>query len=527
MGDEPKAITHPELIIGIAGPIGIDVNTIAEEVDWALKDVGYGSISIHVTDEMKNFPASGVTQAGPDYYSSMMFKMDYAKKLCSDAEDSAMLMRIAIQAISLIRESHFTDEVNDDMLTDEELLQRHNEVLPATAYIIKQLKRPSEVSLLRRIYGKQFILISAYGSEDHRRERIRENIRNSLPISTSDADIAQKVESIIIRDYDEGDDAHGQHLRDTFHLADVFVDGINKDRMKSGLNRFFQSFFGRVDIGPTKIEYGMYAAKGASLRSTDLSRQVGAAIFSPDGELITQGCNEVPKSFGGTYWDGEEPDYRDIQLGYDPNDQLKKEVMRDLLERLSKAGILIQEPKLASSEIFVDSLLGRSSGGEKPSYYGCLKHSQINDLTEYGRIVHAEMSSICDAARLGKSIKGSILFCTTFPCHNCTKHILASGIRQVVFMEPYPKSRAKQLHKNEIEIERTSETKVSFVPFLGISPYRYREIFEKKSRKSNGKAITWYKGEPRPLIDVAAPAYLDNEYLEISKLGGDIQPRLL
>ncbi|WP_082657439.1 anti-phage dCTP deaminase [Sphingopyxis sp. A083] len=525
MSDEPKAITHPELIVGIAGPIGIDVNTIADEIDRALQDVGYGSFTIRVTDEMKHYPAAGVVSAGTDYFSSMMFKMDYANKLCADAADPARLMRIAIQAISVIRDTHLPDSDEEEM-SDEALFEGHQAVLPETAYIIRQLKRPSEVALLRRIYGKQFVLVSAYGSEEHRRERIRESIRNSLPISTPEPVIAQKVEEIIIRDYDEGDSAHGQHLRDTFHLADVFVDGINKDRMKSGLERFFQAFFGRVDIGPSKIEYGMYAAKGASLRSTDLSRQVGAAIFSADGELITQGCNEVPKAFGGTYWDGEEPDYRDVQLGYDPNDHMKKEVMRDLLERLSKAGLLVQNPKLASSDDFVDSLLGRGERNNN-AHHGCLQNSFLNDLTEYGRVVHAEMLSICDAARLGKSVKGSILFCTTFPCHNCTKHILASGIRQVIFMEPYPKSRAKQLHKNEIEIEKTSETRVAFVPFLGISPYRYRDIFEKRSRKSAGKAITWYRGEPRPLVDVAAPAYLDNEFLEISKLGGSFQPSLL
>ena len=523
MNDEPKAITHPELIIGIAGPIGIDVNTIAGEIDRALRDVGYGSFTVRVTDEMKNYPAPGVVQAGTDYFSSMMYKMDYANKLCSDAGDPARLMRIAIQAISIIRNINLPESEDEGETGDA--IESNQAVLPATAYIIRQLKRPSEVALLRRIYGKQFVLVSAYGSEEHRKERIRESIRNSLPISTPEPDIAQKVEEIIIRDYDEGDSAHGQHLRDTFHLADVFVDGINKDRMKSGLERFFQAFFGRVDIGPSKIEYGMYAAKGASLRSTDLSRQVGAAIFSPDGELVTQGCNEVPKAFGGTYWDGEEPDYRDVQLGYDPNDHMKKEVMRDLLERLSKAGLLIQDPQHAASDGFVETLLGRGEKNQNP-YHGCLQNSYINDLTEYGRVVHAEMVSICDAARLGKSIKGSILFCTTFPCHNCTKHILASGIRQVIFMEPYPKSKAKQLHKNEIEIEKSSETRVSFVPFLGISPFRYRDIFEKKSRKSACKAITWYKGEPRPLLDVAAPAYLDNESLEISKLGGSFQPSL-
>ncbi|MDN3612645.1 hypothetical protein QWZ16_23945 [Vibrio ostreicida] len=26
-----------------------------------------------------------------------------------------------------------------------------------------------------------------------------------------------------------------------------------------------------------------------------------------------------------------------------------------------------------------------------------------------------------------------------FPCHNCAKHIVASGIKRVVYVEPYPK----------------------------------------------------------------------------------------
>ena len=52
--------------------------------------------------------------------------------------------------------------------------------------------------------------------------------------------------------------------------------------------------------------------------------RVGAAIFSDDGELITQGCNEVPKAGGGTYWDLERPDHRDAKKGFDPNDYHKK-----------------------------------------------------------------------------------------------------------------------------------------------------------------------------------------------------------
>jgi deoxycytidylate deaminase len=84
----------------------------------------------------------------------------------------------------------------------------------------------------------------------------------------------------------------------------------------------------------------MYAAKSAALRSSDLSRHVGAAAFTASGELLTQGCNEVPRAFGGTYWDGESPDYRDIKLGADPNDVIKREVVRDFLERLVDAKLL-------------------------------------------------------------------------------------------------------------------------------------------------------------------------------------------
>jgi deoxycytidylate deaminase len=385
------------------------------------------------------------------------------------------------------------------------------------------VKRPEEVELLREVYGRQFVLISAYGSEADRKAILEEALKRSMPIGTSPVEISGFAEDLIFRDADEEGRRYGQHLRDTFPLADVFVDGIAKSAMTAKVGRFVDALFGRNEIAPTKNEYGMYAAKSASLRSSDLSRQVGAAIFSDEGLLLTQGCNEVPRAFGGTYWDGEEPDFRDIKIGYDPNDVLKREAVRDLLERLSAAGLLTAQAKSAgASPEFVSSLL-RAKGPRNQSVgAGCLKGSYLADLTEYGRVVHAEMGAICDAARAGVPIKGGILFCTTFPCHNCTKHIISAGIRRVVYMEPYPKSKAKELHKNEIEIEKPSVSKVSFMPFLGISPQRYRHIFQKQSRKSDGRAEEWYFGEPRPMIDVLAPTYTELELFAVAKLIGEV-----
>lgn len=82
------------------------------------------------------------------------------------------------------------------------------------------------------------------------------------------------------------------------------------------------------------------------------------------------------------------------------------------------------------------------------------------DIIEFGRVVHAEMSALMDAARLGRPVQDAKLFCTTFPCHICAKHITAAGISSVFFLEPYPKSAAFALHPDSIEVEGSS--RVSF-----------------------------------------------------------------
>ena len=90
-------------------------------------------------------------------------------------------------------------------------------------------------------------------------------------------------------------------------------------------------------------------------------------------------------------------------------------------------------------------------------------------------------------------------------------------------MEPYPKSKAKELHENEIEIEQETGDRVSFVPFLGISPFRYRDIFQKGRRKKDGIAVEWYANIPRPMIDVPVPTYVDLETWEYGLLLGQFK----
>lgn len=158
------------------------------------------------------------------------------------------------------------------------------------------------------------------------------------------------------------------------------------------------------------------------------------------------------------------------------------------------------------------------------------------DALEYGRIVHAEMSAISDAARLGRSVKDTLLYTTTFPCHMCAKHIVASGIKEVIFLEPYPKSLAPRQHADSIEFEGQERGQygdypsVKFKHFFGVTPRRYREFFERTRRKDKaGKFERYSFGMRRPFVDIKSPFYaqLEEAVLQsvryaIARFGGQL-----
>lgn len=370
-------LDYPELIIGIAGPIGVDMDLIARSMDVALRELGYTSELIKLTTEMERFPITDPNlQAevskwqGADTFNTYMRKMSQANALRKQYDDAAVLARIGIDAI---RECRARETKNNEVVRSKH------------AYLVRQLKRPEEVALLRKVYGRQFVLASAYAPVAERREQLCTRLRRELSTMTEPREVGYRADQLIDRDASEDNEALGQQLRETFHLADVFINGLTKAEMDSKLKRFMWALFGRNDITPSKDEYGMYAARSASLRSADLSRQVGAALFSTDGELITQGCNEVPKAFGGTYWDLEEPDHRDIKRGFDPNDQHKREILRELIERLRERKYLSGDLlRVGNDTQIVEELIAKK---KPPEPNGALVGSRIMDLTEYGRVV--------------------------------------------------------------------------------------------------------------------------------------------
>ena len=386
------------------------------------------------------------------------------------------------------------------------------------AYVFDQFKRKEEIDLLRQVYGRLFVVISLYSERKNRLDQLA----NKIAQDHSDARLADTHSTIaaalIKRDQSEENEPNGQRLEEAFPSADLFLNIDDIDGAQKLLARFLDALFGSNSVSPTHDEYGMYLARNAALRSLDLSRQVGAAIFSPEGEVITLGCNEVPKALGGTYWPGDPGDARDLQKGYDSNERIKKSLLVDFTKRLKEAGFLKEQEKELDVARFI---LKETARG------GVLRNAQLMDLLEFGRMIHAEMSAICDAARLGKVVRRSILYCTTFPCHLCAKHIVASGIKRVVYIEPYPKSYAEQLHGDAIIIGKSDDPKkVVFEPFIGIAPYRYRDLFSRERRKTDeGDFEPWVDNNPRPIIRLTVATYVQNEAAATKLLNDTIKEK--
>lgn len=64
---------------------------------------------------------------------------------------------------------------------------------------------------------------------------------------------------------------------------------------------------------------------------------------------------------------------------------------------------------------------------------GCLTQGVSGCL----RTIHAEANAICQAARHGINLSGSIIYVTTSPCMVCFKSVVAAGIVEVVYDSEY------------------------------------------------------------------------------------------
>lgn len=491
-------IEFPEIFIGLVSPVGVDTQEVSASAEKYFKENGYEVVHIKVTDSYrtleKHISPAFKLQNTP-FYDRVKSYIAYGNQIRKSFDDNAIL---AVAALSLIAQSRRLKDASGRRAGTAPRYEKR-------VYLISQFKRREEVALMRQVYGDLFFQFSVYSRRDTRISYMSKRIAAERQFG-DERDPEELARGLLVQDEDEAHDPYGQRVASIFHQADLI---INTESTASSVadqfHRFGELLFGSNVISPTLDEYGLYAAKVSALRTLDLSRQVGAAIFSNCGEILSLGSNEVPKAGGGTYWnDGTRYDARDYVLREDTNEIRKRLVAREMFS-LVKQGPFMEEE--------FSSFMQRDD----------VKSSMMMDVIEYGRMVHAEMNAITDAARLGHAIKGATLYCTTFPCHICAKHIVASGIERVVYLEPYPKSLAQDQHEDSINVDGKRRGRfatypvVTFDHFSGITPRRYREMFERGKRKdADGALVSYMDGKKRPIVRILNPSYIASESIYIT-----------
>lgn len=349
-GSKPWMPDHRdlELVIGLVAPLGTKLDVVVDILRDRLQIARYDVRQIHVARDViplvENLEVDGCSP-----FEIAMRKMDAGDEARQRSGDNAILALGAAARIFNTRE------------LDEKGTHR---TLGRAAHIVRSIKHPEEVERLREVYPQGFYLIGV-NADDSRRLRFLVDDRRMTE---------EHARTLMQRDEDE-QLSHGQKVADAFHMADFFARlDENSDRLYSNLKRIVDLIMGYPYHTPTFDEYAMFLAFAASLRSADLSRQVGAVIADEHHrEVLATGANDCPRGGGGLYWPvdrggiiADEPDGRDYVRGVDPNVAERKALIAEIGKHAKTCNL------------------------DEQAVCKLLQNSALRDITEYGRVVHAE-----------------------------------------------------------------------------------------------------------------------------------------
>lgn len=457
-----------ELVIGLVKAIGTNANPFIERLRAAFESKRWDVVVISVFESACELrPVGYETPVDPDYRPDT-YKFAYWREHRSGMATGDVARQRAKTEDIVVRDAL-------------KAIQEKRDPERSQVFILKSLMHPSEVNLLKDVYGKRYFTIAVYEPRKDRLTTLLRNLLDDNPGGSTKKKALAAAEDLLTQD----SNARGRTLsvQKTFHRADVFVDASRDNATKKATRRFVEYLFGYPYSVPTADELAMSIAFQSRYASSALSRTVGAAAFDPaTGSLLTASSNGTPRSPLVGPWpdddvdkDGHDSDpdgdYREHLVGVDTSDVMRWRVFVDMIDRLKDTGTVPKDTR-------PEDLYQKSSVNTALHF----------DSISYGSTIHAEASLIARAAASRTSLAGATLYVTTYPCHECTRLIIESGIQRVVYIEPYPKSLAIELYGIQVHDPDSSgglrsEDQIEFEPFVGIGPSRFTDFFSSEARK--------------------------------------------
>jgi len=153
-------------------------------------------------------------------------------------------------------------------------------------------------------------------------------------------------------------------------------------------------------------------------KSKDPSTKVGCVIVGLDNEVRSQGFNGFPRHVG---------DELNIVISF-------------CWEKYRTKFCRPSDEQLAETLLKPDMVRGPNPRYERPAKYF---------FTE-----HAERNAIYNAARCGIPLKDCRIYIPWFPCHDCARGIIQSGINHVILDKSFDDSELKERWKESWDYAR-------------------------------------------------------------------------
>ncbi len=443
------------LILGFVGPVGSGCSFVASGLSEQYENFEYFKVSDILRDELK--------------------KKGNTKPSIADLQNKGNELRRKNNEGYLV-------EALIKNISENEKYKTTNEI------IIDGIKNVGEVRYLR--FYSNFYLFSIHADKYIRRERSVGKI-----VETGD-----EFDEIDKRDELENE-PYGQQVKDCDYLSDIIV--LNNEDIRDYpqspkrdfLTRIYNNYIMRMlelrkkdpspEFRPSVDELSMTSAYVLSKMSSCLKRKVGAVVIDSRGGIknqqpnngqeilsipyiVSSGFNEVPLGskpcmfeYGLCYRDHVQQKHTE-KMHNCPNCGEPFTVQVKCYGCDNEYDYFIRMCQECHRELSPETICKKCGCNIFKEYLPGAKMAP-GKLLDICRALHAEENALLALVNMsGNTASTFTLYTTTQPCNLCANKIVASGIKKIVFSEPYiSKSSEEILSKGGVQTKRFEGVKSS------------------------------------------------------------------
>lgn len=189
-----SVITRPELVFGLVGALGTDLDPLEEELQSALRTVGYQSSVIRISELIaatyaETHPGE---EPGEPRMAELMRQGDDLRRVAG--ADAAVALAVSM------------------LWSERRKANPEGQEREGHATIIRSIKRTDEVATLRLVYGSRFVLIGGWATHDDRVAAVERRLRTDHP-DRGVGWYAEQTAILMARDEEDETQPFGQGVR--------------------------------------------------------------------------------------------------------------------------------------------------------------------------------------------------------------------------------------------------------------------------------------------------------------------------